>query len=277
MLAGRAHIEPRTRSFVLDQPPVFAPDVPSGKYKLTRADDGDAVHRYRRQHPLAVAVVDAAASLDAPEAELIFDYTSWGSIAESLKPLVGRSGTVVVDHLRLEGEDIEDHLLMAAITDDRIELTDDQIRRLLDLPACVTALSPVSLPEAVIASVGEKVVVTLQSVSKRQGKWFDEEMDKLDRWAEDKRAGLKADLREHDDTLKVLKREARHAASLPDKLAIQKRIKRTEASRKDAWRAYDSEARTVEQAKDAIIDDVESRLKNTHAVRRILTIRFTVS
>jgi hypothetical protein len=102
-------------------------------------------------------------------------------------------------------------------------------------------------------------------------------MDKLDRWAEDKRASLKADLREHDDALKILKREARQAASLPDKLAIQKRIKVTEASREDAWRAYDNEAGTVERAKDAIIDDVEARLATTHSIRRILTIRFNVT
>ena len=55
-------------------------------------------------------------------------------------------------------------------------------------------------------------------------------MDKLDRWAEDKRTGLKADLREHDETLKTLKRDARQAASLPDKLAIQKKIKQIEAA-----------------------------------------------
>jgi hypothetical protein len=94
---------------------------------------------------------------------------------------------------------------------------------------------------------------------------------------EDKRAGLKADLREHDDALKFLKREARQAASLPDKLAIQKRIKVTEASREAAWRAYDNEAGTVEKAKDAIIDDVEARLVTTHSVRRVLTIRFIVT
>lgn len=277
VLAGHARLEPDTRSFVLDHPPVVAPDVPVGRYMLTRADDDDTVHRYRRQHPLAVAIVDVAANLDVPEAELSFDYTNWGATAEALKPLVGRSGSAVVDHLRLDGEDVEDHLLMAAHTDDGIELTGDQIRRLLDLPACVAAIGSADVPGAVVASADLKAAETLQAISQKQGQWFDEEMDKLDRWAEDKRAGLKADLREHDDTLKTLKREARQAASLPDKLATQKRIKQTEASREEAWRAYDDEARAVEQAKDAIIDDVEARLACTHTIRRVLTIRFTVT
>jgi hypothetical protein len=276
VLAGHAVLEPTTRSFVLDQSPVFAPDVPTGRYRLSRSDGDAGVHRYRRQHPLAVAVVEAAANLDAPEAELIFDYTDWGHISEALKPLVGRSGTALVDHFRLEGQDVEDHILMAACTDDGTELTDDQIRRLLDLPARVAATHPVTLPASVVVSADRNTAATLQTISEKQGRWFDEEMDKLDRWAEDKRAGLKADLREHDETLRTLKREARQAASLPDKLAFQKKVKQTEASREEAWRAYDNEARTVEQAKDAILDDVEGRLKNTHTVGRILTIRFTV-
>ena len=102
-------------------------------------------------------------------------------------------------------------------------------------------------------------------------------MDKLDRWAEDKRTGLKADLREQDDILKSLKRDARQAASLPEKLAIQKRIKQVEAVREEAWRAYDAEARKVEAAKESLIDDVEGRLAIDQSLDRVFAVRFTVT
>jgi len=116
----------------------------------------------------------------------------------------------------------------------------------------------------------------LGDISARQGAWFDDEMDKLDRWAEDKRTGLKTYLREHDDTLKSLKRDARQAASLPEKLAVQKKIKQVEAMREEAWRAYDAEAQTVESAKETLIDDVESRLGVNQSLDRIFAVRFTV-
>ena len=89
--------------------------------------------------------------------------------------------------------------------------------------------------------------------------------------------GLKLELREHDDALKALKREARQASSLPDKLAIQRKIKQTEALRDSAWRAYDTEARTIEAAKEALIDDVEQRLTLDQTIDRVLSIRFTIS
>jgi superfamily II DNA or RNA helicase len=277
VLADEAQIHPESRSFVLDSAPTLAPDAPTGRYVLTRTDDDDSAHRYRRQHPLAVAIVDAAANLDVPEAELAFDYTNWGATAEAIRPLIGQSGCVMVNHLQLAGEDVEDHLLMAACTDEGVELTSDQIWRLLNLPAHVTSVGPVDAPSGLGEAVERRAANTLQAISEKQGLWFDEEMEKLDRWAEDKRTGLRMDLREHDEALKRLKREARQAASLPEKLAIQKNIKQTESSREEAWRAYDGEARTVEQAKDAVIDDVETRLAYTHSVDRVLTIRFAVT
>jgi hypothetical protein len=87
---------------------------------------------------------------------------------------------------------------------------------------------------------------------------------------------LKADLREHDENLKLLKREARQASSLPSKLALQKKIKQVESSRDEAWRAYDAEARKIEEAKEALIDDVEGRLATDETLERVMTVRFTV-
>ena len=276
VLDGRAQIDAATRTFVLETPPSFAPDVAPGRYRLTRQDDEHA-HRYRRQHPLAVAVLARAADLDAPESEIVFNYSDWPVRSEAIEPLVGVSGHAIVDHLRLAGEETEDHLLVSVVMDGGVLLTPEHARRLFDVPAAVRSPGSVEIPGRLSEHASQKLGETLAAISARQGVWFDEEMDKLDRWAEDKRAGLKADLREHDDSLKTLKRDARQASSLPDKLSIQKKIKQIESVRDEAWRAYDAEARTVEQAKETLIDDVESRLAVSQSVDRILAIRFTVT
>ena len=65
----------------------------------------------------------------------------------------------------------------------------------------------------------------LDDMAARQSQWFDEEIDKLDNWAEDKRAGLKADLKEIDEEIKALKKEVRQTGNLPDKLALQRKAR----------------------------------------------------
>jgi superfamily II DNA or RNA helicase len=275
VLDGLAEIDQASRSFVIHTPPSFAPSIEPGTYRFARDDDGHS-HRYRSQHPLALAVLDKAAGLHAPPAELIFDYSNWPVRSQVVESLVGTSGVLVVDHLQLRGIDAEDHLVLTAIADDGMPLDPEQARRLFDVPASTCTLAALDLT-GVVAEVAEQHLASvLGEISARQGTWFEEEMDKLDRWAEDKRAGFKADLREHDDTLKSLKRDVRQAATLPDKLAIQKKIKQVETARDEAWRAYDTEARTIESAKEALIDDVEARLAVDQSVDRILSIRFTV-
>jgi hypothetical protein len=275
ILASHAELELADRSFVLVTPPPFAPKVDTGRYRLTRDEDPTA-HRYRPQHPLAVALLQHAAHVAAPNCELTFNYSGWGVRAEQLQSLVGKKGTIVVDHLCLDGLESEDHLLLAGITDDGKELTQDQVRRLLDVPATAGASGPATT-SAVDSLAAARRNALLHDISARQGTWFDEEMDKLDRWAEDKRTGLRANLKEHDENLKALKREARQAPTLPDKLALQKKIKQVDATREEAWRAYDAQAREVETAKESLIDDVEARLDVTQSVDRVFTIRFTIN
>jgi superfamily II DNA or RNA helicase len=276
VLDGQAAVDDVKRSFELSAAPAFAPTTEVGRYRLSRDEDQNA-RRYRPQHPLAIAVVNEAAKLDTPFVEIVFAYSSWPVRSEVLAPLVGTAGTVIAEHLRLEGAEAEDHVILAAMTDEDQELTADQARRLFDVPATVRPATSSDLPESVVALGKQRVDALLGDISARQGTWFDEEMDKLDRWAEDKRTGLKADLREHDELLKTLKREARQAASLPEKLSIQKRIKQAEGVREEAWRAYDAEARAVEAAKESLIDDVERRLSVDQTLDRIFAVRFSVT
>jgi len=275
ILESDAELDPPSRSFVLPAAPAFAPDVEPGRYRLTRDEDPTA-HRYRPQHPLAAAVLRQAALLDAASDHLVFDYSDWGSRAEQVAPLVGTSGAIVVEHLRLEGLESEDHLILAGIADDGRELAADQLRRLFEVPAQSKGEPLLEVPATLDRLAKRRSDDLVHEISTRQGRWFDEEMDKLDRWADDKRAGLRADLKEHDDKLKDLKRDVRQAATLPDKLAFQKQIRQVEGARDEAWRAYDAEARQVEVAKESLIDDVEARLGVTKSIDRVLTIRFTV-
>lgn len=274
VLREHAQLDPPRRMFSLSTAPAFAPDIRPGTYQLGARTD--AVHLYRRQHPLAVAVLERAAQLDTSDAIIEFHYTDWPVHSEALEPLVGRQGWLRIDHLRLDGAESEDHLVFTGITDDGLRLDREQARRLLDAPATIDGSPADALSSQVDAAVRQGVNELLEEISARHGRWFEDEMEKLDRWADDKRAALKADLREHDENLKLLKREARQASSLPSKLALQKKIKQVESSRDEAWRAYDAEARKIEEAKEALIDDVEGRLATDETLERVMTVRFTV-
>jgi hypothetical protein len=133
-----------------------------------------------------------------------------------------------------------------------------------------------SVADTVKATVDKQRQSILDEMAARQSEWFDDEIDKLDNWAEDKRAGLKADLKELDEEIKALKKEVRQTGNLPDKLALQRKARALEAKRDEAWRAYDAAAKEIEVQKDGLLDQVEERLGQKVSEEELFAIRFQI-
>ena len=119
-----------------------------------------------------------------------------------------------------------------------------QCRRLFDLPGEETGA--VSLPTGIKATLEDHDCPADAGVPglhlDKEWEWFDTEMDKLDHWAEDRRASLKAELDELDEAIKETKKAARLAPNLPEKLERQRELRQLETKRDDAWKAFDEAA-----------------------------------
>lgn len=120
----------------------------------------------------------------------------------------------------------------------------------------------------------KKQAQILDNIAVKNAEFFEEEMDKLDKWAEDKRNSLKLNLKEFDDKIKEYKRNARMAHNLPDKLAAQKKIRDLEKKRDAAWREYDIAGREIEKQKDDLIDIVEKKLRQKVTIENLFTIQW---
>jgi hypothetical protein len=165
------------------------------------------------------------------------------------------------DQLQRELE-TEDRLVFAGCTDDGMPRDETPCRRLFDLPAQQEA--PCSIPPATAAALDaaqeRRRQALLEETTTRNGHWFDTEMDKLDRWAEDRCASLRAELAELDEALKDAKKAARLAPTLPEKLERQRAVRALETRREEAWRAYDHPSREIDAQKDALLDTISQRL-----------------
>lgn len=249
-------------------------NVAPGSYYMSR--HGIDGHRYRLGHPLAQHLLSLAASRKLNGASIVFDYTAWPQTAVALAPLVGKAGTLVAHKVSVRGADDQDHIILAAITDDGGRLDQKAAMRLFELPARTNGAAELTLPDLVKQAVDKERKSILDDMAARQSAWFDEEMEKLDNWAEDKRAGLKADLKELDEQIKALKKEIRQTGNLPDKLALQRQARTLETKRDEAWRAYDAAAKEIEVQKDGLLDEVEERLGQSVSEEELFAIRFEI-
>jgi ERCC4-related helicase len=260
LLADYAYFDEPGYSFTLHTNPCPGEPIHPGPYRMGKGVE-DA-NTYRVGHPLAQRVLAWGRALTPPTAVVTFQYTGSGKRIAVLEPLVGQSGWLVCSRLTLRALETEDRLVFSGCTDDGMPLDETPCRRLFDLPAQQDA--PCSIPPVTAAALDaaqeRHCQALLEETTTRNGHWFDTEMDKLDRWAEDRRASLRAELAELDEALKDAKKAARLAPTLPEKLERQRAARALETRREEAWRAYDQASREIDAQKDALLDTISQRL-----------------
>jgi hypothetical protein len=261
LLAEHAHFDTPGYSFMLHTNPFPDETIHPGPYRLgKRVEDANTCCV---GHPLAQRVLQRGKALAPLSAEVTFQYTEGGKHIAVLESLVGRRGWLARAQLTLDALETEDRLVLSGLTDDGEHLDEAQCRRLFDLPAIQGPCYDIPVSTAAVldnAQAGRRQML-LDEITARNGRWFDIEMDKLDRWAEDRRASLKAELAELDDALKEAKKAARLAPTLLDKLDRQRAVRTLEAKREDAWRTYDQASREIDRQKDALLDEISRRLE----------------
>jgi hypothetical protein len=118
-----------------------------------------------------------------------FNYRSSGKRISVVENLVGKEGWLLCARAALTAFETEDYLLFAGVTDSGDELDHAQCRRLFDIPG-EEAESVSCIPEIRQRCEGQitgEIQRIAARIAEKNGGWFDAEMDKLDRWAEDQR------------------------------------------------------------------------------------------
>jgi superfamily II DNA or RNA helicase len=276
MLGSFAEFDGDEYSFQLTKNPFPGETIHPGPYRLGKhVEDANT---YRVGHPLAQRIIAQGKALKLSPAEVTFDYTGSSKKIAVLAPLVGQSGWLTCSHLSVNALETEEHLILAGVIDNGEALDEGQCRRLFDIVGI--SGHAIEIPSVIQSHLGDATArrqdELLVAMSAKNGEWFDIEMDKLDRWAEDRRAALKADLEELDLSIKDAKKSARLAPNLPEKLEIQRSLRGLETKRDEAWRAYDTASRDVDRQKDALLDEISRRLEQQTSCDTLFTLRWRV-
>ncbi|MGC4033102.1 MAG: SNF2-related protein [Tepidisphaeraceae bacterium] len=251
-------------------------DAPTGHYHL----DWKAAERlgdtfYRQDHPLAVRLIENAISRPAKPQTITFGYTSHGQVVSIVKPLVGQSGWLELSKLTVTSLDTEEFLLLSAQTDTGESLDEEVVCKMLLLPARIDGGISASTPD--FTPVREQLVKSrLGEVSQRNAKFFDEEVEKLDRWSDDLKVGLERQIKDIDAAIKEARKTGALAATLSEKLEAQRQIKELEATRKNKRRDLFVEQDKVDHRRESLIGDIERQLSMTTSTSTVFKCAWRV-
>ena len=242
-----------------------------GRYTLSQNED--LGHRYRIGLPLAHYAINKAQQLETPTVKIILNYTGIPKISV-IEPYIGRSGWMQIKKVTVESFDTIDHMITSCICDDGTVIDQDIARRLFSIDG--------EIAEHVHSVIPIKLEQNTQSLFKyftgwlaeENSRFFDEEMIKLDSWADDLKKSLEIEIKQLDVEIKTRKTESRKITDLKDKVAEQREIKKLEAQRNEKRKKLFTAQDEIEEKKDNLIDNIEIRMSQEITETDIFTIRW---
>jgi adenine-specific DNA-methyltransferase len=268
-LAGRARFAHDEPSFELHA----QADQPALRFHLDwqRAEElGDTF--FRLDLKLASDLIDQGVNRPAAPAEVIFRYDSHAS---ALERYCGSSGWLEVAKLSAKSIGESEETLLISACDAREEAVDPEVaKKLFSLKGEVG--NPVTWePPAAISDIqGRLRAGYLDELATRNQTYFEEEVEKLDRWAEDLKQALERELKDLDAEIRAARKASKAGITLAEKLDAQKVIKSLELKRMQKRRELFDAQDEVDRKRASLIEETERQLETSSTCESVFRCKW---
>ena len=247
-------------------------------YTLSKEGENEVERPYRIGCLLAKEVLAQYLAPLQESACVEFDYTRTEGHTKLLEDLVGQSGVMRVEKVSIDSFEQEDHLVVACRTESGDWVYPEIAEKMLMLPACL--LSPAHIEEDVAVCLSDRVEEMnqeiLSSSSDRNNRFFDEEMEKLDSWADDMKLALEREILDLDQEIKLRKSEARKISRLEEKVKVQRAIKELERKRIEKRQNLYAAQDDIDEKKELLLSRIEKMLQQKTQQTELFTIKWKI-
>lgn len=275
-LDDRARFDEQSYAFSLNEPPA---GIATGRYQLIRgtAQPDMLAHAYRLSHPLGEWNIDASLNAATPVATLQLDYSKHGARVSVVEKLRGMSGWLTLTRLEVTAFETSETLLFSGLTDDGQVLDQETCEKLMAIPAAgkPTPLSA-TVPETLLANSQRALNAAIAQLLETNQRLFNEERDKLERWADDKLLAAEEALKNTKARIAQLKRDARKAATLQEQGGIQRELSELERKQRRLRQEIFAVEDEIIARRDELIATLQQRLQEKTNRETLFSVRWQV-
>lgn len=275
-LKTNAEFSEHEYSFTLVNNPFEGENIPEGPYKIGKNIDDS--HIYRPGHPLAIRILNEVKNKNLPLKEVVFNYTENPTLISILDDYVGKEGILNVSNYKTQSFENEDHIILTALDSNSEVVEAEVVEKIFSLSAEVNDCESMetSMKDKLNESVKLNIEVVSNQIATRNSEYFDNEVDKLDKWAEDMKRALELDLKRLDIEIKTEKTNAKKILNLDEKLSAQRNIKEMEKKRNDMRKRLFEAQDEVDDRKENLLQEIENKLIQQSTIVELFTIRWKV-
>lgn len=273
-LGDCATFDDKNKFFLLDKNPFSEIDVNRGPYRLGK--NIEDANTYRAGHPLARCIMNKYKHINLAIKELVFDYTNDKTKKISiLENLVNKSGWLILKSMTVNAFENEDYLLFAGYQDNGEAIDYDQCEKMFMLDASeIKETDGTPDYDKLNTYLEARKAGLLDCISQRNSQFFDEEIAKLDKWAEDRKNSLEIELKQLDKDIKTQKTESKKIFNLEEKVKAQRQIKDMEAKRNKMRKELFDSQDMVDKQKEELIEKIEANMKQKVEEKDLFIIRW---
>ncbi|MBU2809475.1 hypothetical protein HF285_14750 [Acidithiobacillus ferrooxidans F221] len=157
-------------------------------------------------------------------------------------------------------------------------MPEEDPEKLLRLPATMQPAGLFNAADAdLLADVKARKNVLLREINQRNLGYFEQEVQKLDAWADDLKLGLEQEIKEIDREIKEVRRTAATSPTLEEKLSWQKQQRELEGKPSKLRRELFARQDEVEAERNALIEQLEAQLQQQVNERMLFTIEWQLN
>lgn len=280
-----ATFHPEQSSFVLNANPFADSRIHHGPYYLIKAGGEqrktevhipDDANIYRVGHPLAQEIITTCKNLPDVMGSVAIHYTNGNRKISALEPYLHQSGWLRVALLSIDSFEREEYLLMGCMTNDETPIPADLAAKLLSLPqskAQATEL-PYDTRSNLDRLIQQEQARTLQEAQERNAAYYNDEIDKLDKWADDMKLSLEKEIKDLEAEIKLKKAESRKIPDLAKKVHLQREIKDIEKRRNEKRKSLFEAQDDIDERKEQLLNNIEARLQQQVQLRNLFTLHW---
>ena len=238
-------------------------------------EDGDVF--LRREDPFFRKWLNEVEAQPLESVHIRFDHTGSKRNIGIFMDHPECKGVLSIEKLTYSGLTEEEHIVFTVITEDGTTIDDKDANRMLELPAQIIAPAMPETPT--LAELRkERIEAQQQRINDENQKYFLDECDKLDAYAEDLKEGLEREMKEQKKAIKEKRKEYRSSThlTLNEMLAMRKEITQMESRLKEMQREVYARQDEIELENQRLQDEIAKKLNAECTVSHIMTISFEV-
>jgi superfamily II DNA/RNA helicase len=264
------------RNFVLNKR--VDVDIPIGKYTITRQNKDESIHSLRLNSKLGSFIINSAIDRKLETKKLIFDLTNHKYKVSTLEEYIGSSGYLMASKITIKSYDVEEYLVLTALTNDYKKVDEEIISKLFSLKAKESNKISVDSNDEKQLEVyyeSQKDII-LNLNEKTNSEHFANASIKLHKWSDDKMNEINKELKETKAKIKELNRQSSSVSDINELERIQIAIKEQERKRRKIQKEIFDIEEEIEEKRDSLIDELKLAKQQTVNEEKLFILEWEV-